>query len=283
MKATSRIKKETGWALAVSLPIVALTFISLILGLGGKPQPTGSSAASKPTNRYASAVPAKKLSEPLASAVFNLAATRAAAAAQSELPDEATLTTDQEDYQPYTYVYITGTGFEPGETVQLIVVGSAPDPQAFEPWDVVADENGNIETSWYVFSEQLIGATMQVSATGQSSRLSASAIFTDECTGDSSITFQFNNTAIPAGNTIWFSAVTKLTGTVPCPITLSFSNQTIQSPDLGTLILPDSEIQFVSGACPASTTFTGGKWVTTVGCSFSGNAFLSGFAFLAPT
>ena len=37
MKATSHIKKETGWALAVSLPIVTLTFISLILGLGGKP------------------------------------------------------------------------------------------------------------------------------------------------------------------------------------------------------------------------------------------------------
>ena len=89
MKKRDRIKKETGWALAVSLPILALTFISLILSLGGKPQPTGSSAASKPTNRYASAVPGKKLSEPLASEVFDLAATRAAAAEESESPDEA--------------------------------------------------------------------------------------------------------------------------------------------------------------------------------------------------
>src|SRR5438552_2512752 len=279
MKKRDRIKKETGWALAVSLPILALTFISLILSLGGKPQPTGSSAASKPTNRYASAIPGKKLSEPLASEVFDLAATRAAAAEESESPDEATLTTDQEDYHPYTYVYFTGTGFGPGETVNMIVVESAPIQQTFEPWDVVADENSNIETSWYIFTDQLTGATMQASATGQSSGLSASAIFTDDCTGDSSIAFQFNNFAISAGNTIWFSAVTKLTGTAPCPVTLDFTNQTIHSPDLATLTLPDSEIQVVSGACPASTTSIGGKRVTTVGCGFSRNAFLSGFAF----
>ena len=93
----------------------------------------------------------------------------------SRNPNGATLTTDQEDYQPYTYVYMTGTGFSPGETVNMIVVESAPDPAAFEPWDVVADANGNVDTSWYIFTENLIGATMQVTATGQSSNLTASA------------------------------------------------------------------------------------------------------------
>ena len=44
---------------------------------------------------------------------------------------------------------------------------------------MVADENGNIDTSWYIFTEELIGATMQVTATGQTSRLTASATFTD--------------------------------------------------------------------------------------------------------
>ena len=71
----------------------------------------------------------------------------------SEAPNEGpTLTTDQEDYQPYTYVYFTGTGFQPGETVNMIVVELDPVQQSFEPWDVVADENGNFQTSWYVFS-----------------------------------------------------------------------------------------------------------------------------------
>src|SRR5439155_22656938 len=111
--------------------------------------------------------------------VFYLRVSRAASAAQSESPNEATLTTDQEDYQPYTYVYITGTGFTPGETVNMIVVQLSPNPASYEPWDVVADANGNVATSWYVFSEDLIGATMQVTVTGQTSGLTASATFTD--------------------------------------------------------------------------------------------------------
>src|SRR6185369_4590866 len=99
--------------------------------------------------------------EPLASQVFNLATQRAAAAQNPapELPNEATLTTDQDDYAPFTYVYFTGTGFQPGETVNMIVVELSPIQQSFEPWDVVADENGKFQTSWYVFSEDLRGST----------------------------------------------------------------------------------------------------------------------------
>ena len=98
---------------------------------------------------------------------------------QGEMPNEATLTTDQEDYPPYSYVYITGTGFQPGETVDMIVVELDPTQESFEPWDVVADENGEIHTSWYIFSRDFIGATLQATATGESSQLTASATFTD--------------------------------------------------------------------------------------------------------
>ena len=144
----------------------------------------------------ASAVFAKKLYAPQGTQVFNLAVTRAASAQQSsrqgaqqsaqegaqqsEAPNEGpTLTTDQEDYQPYTYVYFTGTGFQPGETVNMIVVELDPIQQSFQPWDVVADENGNFQTSWYVFSEEFRGATLQATATGDTSGLTASARFTD--------------------------------------------------------------------------------------------------------
>ena len=72
-----------------------------------------------------------------------------------------------------------GTGFQPGETVNMIVVELTPNQQSFEPWDVVADENGDFETSWYIFSEEFRGATFQATATGQSSQLTASATFTD--------------------------------------------------------------------------------------------------------
>src|SRR4051812_23907231 len=135
--------------------------------------------ASTKGDRRASAIAATKLAGLHADEIFYLAASRAASAENSELPNEATLTTDQADYQPYTYVYISGTGFAPGETVNMIVVQLSPNPASYEPWDAVADSNGNLDTSWYVFSEELIGAAMQVTATGQTSNLTASATFTD--------------------------------------------------------------------------------------------------------
>src|SRR5436190_9323373 len=133
-----------------------------------------------------SAIPAKKLYEPRASQVFSLAQQRIAdqAAQRSaqgpEAPDEGpTLTTDRQDYPPYSYVYFTGTGFQPGETVNMIVVETDPIQQSFEPWDVVADADGNFQTSWYVFSQDFLGATFLATATGQTSQLTASATFTD--------------------------------------------------------------------------------------------------------
>jgi Bacterial Ig-like domain (group 3) len=207
-------KKEIGAALIVALQLISVTLIGLMLPFGSGPQPVTAPTDSQmsaaqsqtqtdqaatvqpltPAEKSAlrkSAVFAKKLQEPLASQVFNLATSRAESARQSgqqssqqsmqqgEAPSGATLTTDQEDYPPFSYVYISGTGFEPGETVNMIVVELDPTQQSFEPWDVVADDNGNIETSWYIFSEEFIGATMQVTATGQTSGLTASAIFTD--------------------------------------------------------------------------------------------------------
>jgi len=148
------------------------------------------SGPSAPSAPPAGAIPAVKLYEPQATQIFNLATSRAESAEsarqlaqqsvqEGEAPNEATLTTDLQDYPPFSYVYFSGTGFEPGETVNMIVVQLDPNPTAYEPWDVVANENGNISTSWYIFSEELIGATMQATATGQTSGLTASTTFTD--------------------------------------------------------------------------------------------------------
>src|SRR5438552_11149893 len=196
IRRTEGMKKEGGAALIVALQMITLTLIGLMAPFAAGPQqsakaPAGSEVsaaqtqtgqAQTPSDRSAlraSAVAATKLYEPLATQTFNLAASRAESAQQSEAPNEATLTTDREDYPPYSYVYITGTGFQPGETVNMIVVELEPNQIAHAPWDVVADENGNIATSWYISSEELIGATMQVTATGQTSGLTASATFTD--------------------------------------------------------------------------------------------------------
>src|SRR6266480_5623042 len=184
-KLIRRTKKNFGAALLVALQITTLTLVSLMLVFASGP--SAPSASSAPP---AGAIPAVKLYEPRATDVFNLATSRAESAEsarqaaqqsmqQAEAPNEATLTTERQDYAPYSYVYITGTGFDPGETVNMIVVQLSPNPTSYEPWDVVADENGNINTTWYIFTEELIGATMQVTGTGQTSLLTASATFTD--------------------------------------------------------------------------------------------------------
>ena len=171
-----RRKKEIGAALAVALQLTTLALIGLMLPVAGGPQqpakapadsqmsaaPQAAPVQARPVSdlsaRRASAVRASKLYEPRASQIFNLATSRAEAAEsgrqgaqhsmqEGETPNEATLTTDREDYAPYSYVYISGTGFEPGETVNMIVVQLDPNPTSYEPWDVVADENGNIDTS----------------------------------------------------------------------------------------------------------------------------------------
>ena len=117
---------------------------------------------------------------------------------EGETPNEATLTTDQEDYPPYSYVYFHGTGFQPGETVNMIVVELDPVQQSFEPWDVVADENGEIYSSWYVFSPDFIGATLRATATGESSQFTASATFTD---ASGSGTMTVSPTSVSPGST----------------------------------------------------------------------------------
>jgi len=77
-----------------------------------------------------SAVLAKKLYEPLASQVFSLQRSRVelqAAQRSSQGPEspntEPTLTTDREDYSPYSYVYFHGSGFQPGKTQAEVKFG----------------------------------------------------------------------------------------------------------------------------------------------------------------
>src|SRR5436190_17451984 len=159
--------KKGGAALLAALQIISLILIGFLLPLGSGPNQQSAGVAGSAgegadqtqteTQRAVrqpltaadkralrdSAVFANKLYDPLASQVFNLATARAATAAAHdaqgpEAPnDQSIITADREDYSPYTYVYFHGTGFEPGETVNLIVIELSADPSSFQPWDVV--------------------------------------------------------------------------------------------------------------------------------------------------
>lgn len=101
-------------------------------------------------------------------------------------------------------------------------------------------------------------------------------------TGVSTITSNFNGTAIAANDTLWFSSVFKPSGIGSDPVTIRVTGQQITSPGLPTINVPDSLITLSAGttATTATTSFDAqnNTWVTNLPLKFSGNGFLGGVA-----
>jgi hypothetical protein len=102
---------------------------------------------------------------------------------------------------------------------------------------------------------------------------------------NSSISANFNGTAIPGGQYIWFNSVLSTTGTVPSgPFTVDITNATISftaNSKQYTLAVPDAAVTFNSTTGP-STSFANNTW-TTLDTTHNNNAFLSGLAFQVPS
>src|SRR5713101_5587840 len=99
-----------------------------------------------------------------------------AALSSSELYGFATVKTDAADYPPGTTVNITGSGWQPGETVTLTLVES-PLIDTHGPYPVVADANGNITDS--SFTTDSHDANVKFSLTARGSASQAQTTFSD--------------------------------------------------------------------------------------------------------
>ncbi|MEE8575638.1 MAG: Ig-like domain-containing protein, partial [candidate division Zixibacteria bacterium] len=114
-----------------------------------------------------------------AAAVLMLAVSSVSGATLKALiPTE--VATDTTDYAPGDSVVIIGQGFWPNEQITVDVtnvynpgLGDSP-----FPWLVMADASGSFETFWIV-TDDAVDQTFEVTATGLSSSISASVIFTD--------------------------------------------------------------------------------------------------------
>jgi hypothetical protein len=130
--------------------------------------------------------------------------------------------------------------------------------------------------------QALLAATILIPLfVGSSAAPPASA---QACSGQSSISYQFNGNGIGGGNYIWFNSVLKLNSPVPSSgLKIDFTGQTISSSAFS-LSPPNSEIAFSWSAVTATTTFntTTNMWVTTVPAGFGDNTFLSGLAYQVP-
>jgi hypothetical protein len=99
----------------------------------------------------------------------------------------------------------------------------------------------------------------------------------------SAISANFNPTAIPAGDTLWFNSEFKVGGLPPgtSSLTLHVTGQTITFSASGTsytVPVPDATITLSSSTTVATTTFddASNSWVTNLPINPAGNSFLSG-------
>ncbi len=105
---------------------------------------------------------------------------------QGALFNAAQVRTDRDDYAPGSDAQIIGTGFRPREVVQLQVLHAddkSDDDEtspAHQPWQVTADAAGKFQTSWHVPADQdELGASLELTAWGETSGLVARARYTD--------------------------------------------------------------------------------------------------------
>jgi hypothetical protein len=101
----------------------------------------------------------------------------------------------------------------------------------------------------------------------------------------STITSNFNGTAIPAGDTVWFNAVLKPSGLGSSPVTIRATGGTITSSAF-TVSVPDAVITFTPGATAATATFDAASntWdVNVPSTGLSGNTFLDGVGLSLPS
>jgi hypothetical protein len=162
-----------------------------------------------------------------------------------------TVSTDQIEYQPDTTATIDGSGFLPGEMVELqifnLTTPSATGPE-YDPWTTNADVNGYFETTWYCTTNEL-DQTLQLTATGLTSGLVAQRVFADAATATPANASISADTAASAASPAW---------TTLGKIVVSENNKADFSAGTGvTLILKaPAGWQFNTAATP-TTTFSG--------------------------
>ncbi|PJJ07689.1 hypothetical protein CLU83_0885 [Flavobacterium sp. 1] len=108
---------------------------------------------------------------------------------------QATVMTDKADYQPGDAVIVTGTGWQPGETVSLHFIETPQVCTSNHDRLTVADSNGNIYYNQFLINIKHLGVSFVLTAIGQSSNLSAEVLFTDAG-------YQFDAVGLPSSTSV---------------------------------------------------------------------------------
>src|SRR6266850_4309148 len=132
------------------------------------------------------------------------AATPPNALASTEVYGFATVKTDKADYAPGEIVTITGSGWQPGETVTLSFLES-PLIDTHPNLTAVADSNGNISNNQFVPDAHDFGILFYLTAVGQTSARQAQTTFTDAKPNKITAVGAQSPSPVPAGNSATYS------------------------------------------------------------------------------
>jgi hypothetical protein len=103
---------------------------------------------------------------------------RALAAIGTDSVTGATIETNKDDYAPGEIIHVAGRGWSPNEIVHLFMT-EAPDTHGDVSQDVTADSAGAFSIHYYDVQQHDLGVTFTLTATGQTSGSTATAVFTD--------------------------------------------------------------------------------------------------------
>ena len=153
----------------------------------------------------------------------------ALALAGTAMAQSATVMTDQSDYAPGTIVTITGSGWQPGETVTLRFVES-PLIDTHHDLTAVADANGDIFNNQFSPDAHDANITFTLTASGSVSGFQAQTTFTDTThiqNNGASVGVQSPAAVVPGGTATFTVQVTfngnASSGSTGCTVALSIT------------------------------------------------------------
>jgi hypothetical protein len=206
----------------------------------------------------------------------------ATAAGDPSDPSIATVQTDKEDYAPGETVTITGSGWEPGETVSM-KLHEDPLVHGDRTLSAVADADGKIFNNSFKPEEHDLGVRFVLDAVGLTSGRTAQTTFTDAVGLQSVAVGAQSPATVAAGNNATFVVTVQFNGSnssctvalsvssptpLPSGVTASFNPSTVtastSTPATSTLTLS------TSSATPATNPFTVRAQEVVPGCNGNG-------------
>src|SRR5436190_14982055 len=184
--------------------------------------------------------------------------------ASAELYGFATVKTHAADYPPGSIVTITGTGWQPSETVTFTLVES-PLIDTHPTMTAVADAFGNISNNQFSPDVHDVDVRFYLTATGSQSQ--AQNTFTDANNDANTLTVACTQTTLTSGTSTQCTATE--TDTAPTPN---------NGPPQGTVSwsISPADGTFSPTSCTLATSGSSSKCTTTFTASSGGNATITG-------